>query len=49
VGRFSVEQSSSPLDAQGRSLRAIRDEMRAKGFQISHEGVARILKGRRAA
>jgi hypothetical protein len=23
----------------------IRDEMRAKGFQISHEGVARILKG----
>jgi putative DNA-invertase from lambdoid prophage Rac len=37
------------LRAQGRSLRAIRDEMRAKGFQISHEGVARILKGRRAA
>lgn len=34
------------LRAQGRSLRAIRDEMRAKGFQISHEGVARILKGR---
>jgi putative DNA-invertase from lambdoid prophage Rac len=33
------------LRAQGRSLRAIRDEMRAKGFQISHEGVARILKG----
>jgi hypothetical protein len=37
------------LRAQGRSLRAIRDEMRAKGFQISQEGVARILKGRRAA
>jgi DNA invertase Pin-like site-specific DNA recombinase len=37
------------LRAQGRSLRAIRDEMRSKGFQISHEGVARILKGRRAA
>ena len=37
------------LRAQGRSLRAIRDEMRAKGFQVSHEGVARILKGRRAA
>ena len=36
------------LRAQGRSLRAIRDEMRAKGFQISHEGVARILKGRRS-
>jgi putative DNA-invertase from lambdoid prophage Rac len=33
------------LRAQGRSLRAIRDEMRSKGFQISHEGVARILKG----
>jgi len=37
------------LRAQGRSLRAIRDEMRARGFQISHEGVARILKGGRAA
>jgi putative DNA-invertase from lambdoid prophage Rac len=37
------------LRAQGLSLRAIRDEMRAKGFQISHEGVARILRGRRAA
>jgi putative DNA-invertase from lambdoid prophage Rac len=37
------------LRAQGRSLRVIRDEMRAKGFQISHEGVARILNGRRAA
>jgi putative DNA-invertase from lambdoid prophage Rac len=37
------------LRAQGRSLRAIRDEMRAKGFQVSHEGVARILRGRRAA
>ena len=36
------------LRAQGRSLRAIRDEMRANGFQISHAGVARILKGRRA-
>ena len=34
------------LRAQGRSLRAIRDEMRAKGFQISHEGVSRVLKGR---
>ena len=31
------------LRAQGRSLRAIRDEMRAKGFEISHEGVARIV------
>jgi len=37
------------LRAQGRSLRAIRDEMRGRGFQISHEGVARILKGRRPA
>jgi putative DNA-invertase from lambdoid prophage Rac len=37
------------LRAQKRSLRAIRDALRAKGFQISHEGVARILKGRRAA
>ena len=32
------------LRAQGRSLRAIRDEMRAKGHQISHEGVARVLR-----
>jgi putative DNA-invertase from lambdoid prophage Rac len=32
------------LRAQGRSLRAIRDEMQAKGFQISHEGVARALR-----
>jgi hypothetical protein len=31
------------------SLRAIAAELRAKGFQISHEGVARILRGRRAA
>jgi putative DNA-invertase from lambdoid prophage Rac len=37
------------LRAQGRSLRAIRDELRARGFSISHEGVSRILKGRRAA
>jgi DNA invertase Pin-like site-specific DNA recombinase len=37
------------LRAQGRSLRAIRDEMQAKGFQIRHESVARILKGRRPA
>ena len=37
------------LQARGLSLRAIRDELLAKGFQISHEGVARILKGRRAA
>jgi putative DNA-invertase from lambdoid prophage Rac len=32
------------LRAQGRSLRAIRDEMRAKGHQISHQGVARVLR-----
>jgi putative DNA-invertase from lambdoid prophage Rac len=37
------------LKAQGRSLRAIRDEMRAKGHSLSHEGVARILKSGRAA
>jgi putative DNA-invertase from lambdoid prophage Rac len=35
--------------AQGLSLRAIAAEMQAKGFQISHEGVAGVLRGRRAA
>jgi hypothetical protein len=30
------------LHAWGLSLRAIAAEMQAKGFQISHEGVARI-------
>jgi hypothetical protein len=33
------------LHAQGLSLRAIAAEMQEKGHQISHEGVARILKG----
>jgi hypothetical protein len=37
------------LRAQGRSLRAIRDELQVKGHKISHEGVARILKMNRAA
>jgi putative DNA-invertase from lambdoid prophage Rac len=37
------------LKTRGMSLRAIAAELRAKGFQISHEGVARILRGRRAA
>jgi putative DNA-invertase from lambdoid prophage Rac len=37
------------LQARGLSLRAIAAEMQAKGHQISHEGVARILKARRAA
>jgi putative DNA-invertase from lambdoid prophage Rac len=32
------------LRAQGRSLRAISDAMRAKGFTISHEGVAGVLR-----
>jgi hypothetical protein len=40
---FPVENVNS--NAQGRSLRAIRDEMRARGFQISHEGVARMADG----
>ena len=37
------------LRAQGLSLRAIAAAMQAKGFQISHEGVAGVLKARRAA
>jgi len=37
------------LKAQGLSLRAIAAEMQARGFQISHEGVAGVLKARRAA
>ena len=32
------------LRAQGRSLRAIADAVRANGHRISHEGVARVLK-----
>ena len=31
------------MHAQGRALRAIVAEMQAKGFQISHEGVAGVL------
>jgi hypothetical protein len=34
------------LWSQGRALRAIAAEMQAKGHQISHEGVAGILKAR---
>jgi hypothetical protein len=37
--KFKVADRTSKLDP----------EMRARGFQISHEGVSRILKGRRAA
>ena len=37
------------LHARGLSLRAIAAEMQAKGHKISHEGVSRILKARRAA
>ena len=37
------------LHARGLSLRVIAAEMRAKGLQISHEGVARILRVGRAA
>jgi hypothetical protein len=32
------------MKAQGRSLRAIAAEMQAKGYRISHEGVAGVLK-----
>jgi hypothetical protein len=32
------------MQAQGRALRAIAAEMQAKGFQISHEGVAAVLR-----
>ena len=35
------------LRAQGRPLRAIADEMQAKGHQISHEGVASVLRSSR--
>jgi len=37
------------LRAQGRSLRLSETSCERKGFHISHEGVARILRGRRAA
>jgi DNA invertase Pin-like site-specific DNA recombinase len=37
------------LKAQGRPLRAIRDAIRAKGLNISHEGVARVLRADRDA
>ena len=35
------------LRAQGRPLRAIRDAMVEKGYKISHEGVAGVLKAAR--
>jgi putative DNA-invertase from lambdoid prophage Rac len=35
------------LRAKGEALRAIAAAMKAKGFAISHEGVARVLKARR--
>lgn len=37
------------MKAQGRSLRAIAAEMQAKGYRISHEGVAGVLKARSAS
>jgi putative DNA-invertase from lambdoid prophage Rac len=37
------------LKAEGEPLRAISSAMKAKGFAISHEGVARVLKAQRAA
>jgi putative DNA-invertase from lambdoid prophage Rac len=37
------------LRAKGEALRAIANAMKAKGFAISHEGVARVLKAQRAA
>jgi DNA invertase Pin-like site-specific DNA recombinase len=36
------------LRAQGVALRAISDAMKAKGYQISHEGVAGVLKAAKA-
>ena len=33
------------LRAKGNALRAISEAMKAKGFKISHEGVAGVLKG----
>ena len=36
------------LRAQGRPLRAIAEAVKAKGVQISHEGVSRVLRSRRA-
>ena len=36
------------LKAEGKALRAIASAMKAKGFAISHEGVARVLKAQRA-
>jgi hypothetical protein len=48
-----VEQDAiremAALKAQGRPLRAIRDAIRAKGLNISHEGVARVLRADRDA
>ena len=32
------------LRAQGMALRPIAEAMRAKGYQISHEGVAGVLR-----
>ncbi len=37
------------LRAQGKALRAIAEEMQAKGFRISHEGVAGVLRAGAAA
>ena len=37
------------LRAQGRPLRAIADAVRAKGYRISHEGVAGVLRTAGAA
>ena len=42
--RAEPSRRCASLHAQGLSLRAIRDEMRAKGYRISHEGVAGILE-----
>jgi hypothetical protein len=35
------------LRAEGKPLRAIAEAMQAKGFRISHEGVAGVLRAAR--
>jgi putative DNA-invertase from lambdoid prophage Rac len=45
-GELAAVAEIIALRAQGKALRGIADEMEAKGHKISHQGVARVLKGR---
>ena len=47
AGEQEAIREMAALRAQGHTLRAIADAVRAKGLRISHEGVAGVLRAAR--